>query len=74
MQQTIGQRERGIFHPPTSSNTVGTFNNFGGNPPANFCWQVIVARIPDTGSTVLMLMLGCGGLVLLQRRTQRSLN
>ncbi|MDQ6860040.1 MAG: hypothetical protein M3032_02645 [Verrucomicrobiota bacterium] len=70
---------QGTTAGPSGSNPAGTFSNFGGNPQANFGWQVNVAAltpaaVPDTGSTMLMLMLGGGGLVLLQRRMQRSLN
>ena len=56
---------------PTGSNPAGTFSFFGGNPHANFGWALsgpALAAVPETGSTMLMLMVGVAGIVTLQRR------
>lgn len=54
---------------PSGSNPAGGFSNFGGSPRANFGWAInIAASVPETGSTILMLLAGIGGLLTLKRR------
>jgi hypothetical protein len=59
----------------TSSNPAGGFANFNGNPQANFGWRLFgnaPVRAPESGSTALMLLLGCAGVVVLQRHLRRA--
>ncbi|MFL6593907.1 MAG: hypothetical protein ACJ8HQ_00560 [Chthoniobacterales bacterium] len=66
---------RSTANGPTGSNPAGAFQNFGGNPPANFGWSVAgtaAPAVPETGSTILLLALAVGGVAVAQRRMERS--
>jgi hypothetical protein len=59
----------------TSSNPAGGFSNFGGNPPANFGWRLFgnaAVAAPETGSTALLLLLGCVGVMAAHRRLRSA--
>jgi hypothetical protein len=58
----------------TSSNPAGGFSNFSGNPRANFGWRIFgnaPVQAPEGGSTALLMLLGCAG-VLAARRSVHS--